>query len=171
MNASDKGEELHFIDNQTLFDQYDPACADYIKDVLKSIPLKFEAIDVVFGDEFIILTPSVNNEWRPDYYRRADGMEYVEQAWPVESLVQPHDQFWRNFILDKKLHRLITVDRFVKQGRHFALVQIFQTENKKAPWSNCNHDWTDSRNVQYVGNSLDHYFHQWVDAWEKDAQQ
>ena len=163
-NASDKSENLHFIDSQAAFEQYEPACADYIKDVLKSIPLKFDAIDVIFGDEFIILTPSVGSEWRPDYYRRADGAVFVEQAWPLESLVQPHDQLWRNVIVNEKKHRLITVDRFVKNGQHFAIAQIFQAETKKVPLVNCMADYTNKRNIQQVGTSLDGWFHRWVDA-------
>ena len=164
-NASDKSQELHFIDNQSAFDRYDPACADYIKDVLKSIPLKFDAIDVIFGDEFIVLSPSVGNQWRPDYYHLGDGVEYVEQAWPLESLVQPHDQFWRNVIVNEKEHQLITVDRFVKQGKHFAIVQVFQSPSKKAPWSNCMSDFTDKRNIQHTGLTLDHWYRRWVEAW------
>lgn len=159
-NAGNKDEDLHFIDNQTAFDQYDPACADYIKDVLKCIPLKFDAIDAIFGDEFIVLAPSVGSEWRPNYYRRADGAEYVEQAWPVENLVQPHDQIWRNVIVNKKKQQMITVDRFVKNGQHYAIVQLFQGENKKAPWANWTmSDFTDYRNIQHVGTTLDHWFH------------
>ena len=167
VNAGDKSEELHFIDSQALFDQYDPACVDYIKDVLKSIPLKFDAIDLIMGDEFLILTPSVDSEWRPDLYHRSDGVEYVEQAWPVESLIQPHNQIWRNVIVDKKKQRLVTVDRFVLWGKHFAVVQIFQAENKNAPWANCLADFTNDRNIQSVGLVLDHWFHRRVEAWEK----
>jgi len=167
-NAFDKSEGPRFVDSEASFAQYDPALAGYIKDVLKSIPLKIDAIDVIFGDNFIVLTPSVDNQWRPDCYRNPDGATYVEQAWPVSSLVQPHDQVWRNFILNEKGKRLITVDRFVKQGRHFAIVQIYQSENKKIPWSNSIVDVTSKRNIQNVGMNLDHWFNRWVNAWEND---
>lgn len=167
-NASDGTSDLHFIDSQELFDRYDPACAQYIKDILKCVPMKFDAIDAIFCDNFIVLTPAVDNDWRPDQYRLPDGAVYAEQAWPLESFVQPHDQVWRNIIFDKKEHRLVTVDRFVKRGQHFAIVQIFQSANKKAPWTNCLMDFTDSRNIQSVGTNLDYWFNRRVEAWEKD---
>ena len=169
-NANEGSADLHFIDSQDSFDRYDPAYAHYVKKVLKSIPLKFDAIDVIFRDNFIVLTPAVENEWRPDQYRCSDGAVYVEQAWPLESLVQPHDQVWRNFIFNKKEHRLVTVDRFVKGGRHFAIVQIYQHAHKKAPWSNCMADYTDERNIQLVGTTLEHWFDRWVDAWKCEYQ-
>lgn len=168
VNAFDRSEGLRFIDSNAGFACYDKAHADYIKDVLKSIPMKVDAIDVIFGDDFMVLTPAVDNQWRPDLYRSSDGSCRVEQAWPVESAVQPHDQFWRNYIVDSKKSRLITVDRFVKRGRHFAVVQVFQGENKSIPWSNSMADMTSKRNIQHAGINLDQWFNRWVSAWEND---
>ena len=66
VNAFDRSEGLRFIDSNAGFACYDKVHADYIKDVLKSIPMKVDAIDVIFGDDFMVLTPAVDNQWRPD---------------------------------------------------------------------------------------------------------
>ena len=165
-NADD--ESLNLITSEAAFGQYDPACATYLKDALKSIPLKIDSIEVILTDDIIVLTPSIQSEWRPDYFVQSDGSIWVEQAWPVTSLVQPHDQLWRNLIINKKKKQIITVDRFVKQGRHFAVVQIYQSELKKAPWANGTMDFTDSRNIQHMGAVLRDACERLTRAWKKD---
>ena len=163
--------DVNFITTQELFDRYDSDCAQYIKDVLKSIPLKFDSIYAIIADEIIVLSPSVFSNWRPDYYySSSNDATMVEQAWPLKSYVQPHDHYWRNLIVDKKKHQLLTVDRLVKRGRHFAVVRIYQSESKHVPWVNCQmFDWTDVRNMQHVGESLAGTFQRWLDAWKSNS--
>lgn len=161
-------ESLNLITSEAAFGQYEPAKAKYMKDALKSIPLKTDSIEVILTDDIIVLTPSIQAQWRPDYIVQADGSIWVEQAWPVSSLVQPHDQLWRNLIINKKKKQIITVDRFVKQGRHFAVVQIYQSEHRKAPWANGTMDYTDSRNIQHVGSMLRDACDCLTRAWKED---
>lgn len=65
VNAFDRSEGLRMIDSEAGFACYDKALADYIKDVLKSIPMKVDAIDLIFGDNLMVLTPAVDDQWRP----------------------------------------------------------------------------------------------------------
>ena len=168
-NASNRNHELHFITSQAEFEQYDPACVKMVKEVLKSIPLQIDTVDVIVADEFMVLTTNITSQWRPDLYCEQDGKVLVEQAWPVTSLVQPHDQVWRNIIFNKKAHRIVTVDRMIKRGRHYAIVQIFQSNSKNAPWVNWGMmDVTSTSNIQHVGLTLDSWFRKWVTAWETD---
>lgn len=168
MNANNGSKELNFIASQESFNQYDSKCVKMVKNVLKDIPLTIDSIEVIFADQFIVLDINQANLWRPDCYRKADGSEWVEQAWPVSSLKMPDDQMWRNLIFNSKEHRLITVDRFVKQGRHMAIVQIFQSESKNAPWVNWGYDITDKRNIQQVGSNLEWWFQKWANVWQND---
>ena len=65
VNAFDRSDGLRLIDSETGFACYEKAFAEYIKDVLKSITMKVDAIDVIFGDNFMVLTPAVDNQLRP----------------------------------------------------------------------------------------------------------
>lgn len=162
-------EESHFITSQAAFEHYDPARARFVKEVLKAIPMKIDSIEAIIDDDLIVLTPNKWSEWRPDYYCSPDGTTWVEQAWPVSSPVQPHDQMWRNLIINEKKHQILTVDRFVKQGRHFAIVQIYQSKTKKNPLLDGSMvDYTDRRNIQHVGSVLNDSFLQWINAWKND---
>ncbi|MBR5728280.1 MAG: hypothetical protein IKX39_06485 [Muribaculaceae bacterium] len=155
-NASDGGYDLHFITSQAGFNAYDPKCVTYLTDVIKHIPLKIDSIDVIFADQFLILSPSVINAWEPDYVRRADGGILSVQAHPVESLVQPHDQLWRNLVIDKTKRQITVVDRLVKNGRHYAIVYVLQSESKSSPYAiNYQFDITNPRNMQSIGTLLE----------------
>ena len=168
-NASDGSEELHFITSQEAFEQYDPACREFVEEVLKSIPMKIDSIEAIFADDIIVLTPNKWSEWRPDYFCMHDSSTWVEQAWPLGNLVLPHDQLWRNIIINKKKHQILTVDRFVKNGQHFAIVQIYQSKNKKVPWTNCyTVDFTNPRNIQHVGGVLNYEILRIINAWLED---
>ena len=148
--------DLNFITRQTGFNAYNPKCAKYVADVVKRIPLKIDSINVIVADEFLILSPNVVNAWEPDYVRRADGAVLTVQALPVESLVQPHDQLWRNLIINKKKRQIIVVDRLVSNGKHYAIVYILQSECKSSPFvRNTLYDITDPRNIQSIGTHLD----------------
>ena len=155
-NASDGGYDLHFITSLAGFNAYDPKCVSYLTDVIKHIPLKIDSINVIFADQFLILSPSVINAWEPDYVRRADGAILTVQAHPVESLVQPHDQLWRNLVIDKAKRQIIVVDRLVKNGRHYAIVYVLQSESKSSPYAiNYQFDITSPRNMQSIGTQLE----------------
>lgn len=155
-NASDGSYDLHFITNQAGFNAYEPKYASYLTDVIKRIPLKIDSIDVIFADQFLILSPSVINAWEPDYVRRADGAIMTVQGYPLESLVQPHDQLWRNLVIDKAKRQIIVVDRLVKNGRHYAIVYVLQSESKSSPYSiGYQYDITDPRNMQSIGTALE----------------
>lgn len=167
-NASDGSYDLHFITSQAGFDAYNPRCVSYLTDVIKQIPLKIDSIDVIFADQFLILSPSVINPWEPDYVRRADRGVLTVQAHPVESLVQPHDQLWRNLVIDKAKRQITVVDRLVKNGRHYAIVYVLQSECKSSPYSiNYQYDITNPRNMQSIGTALEALMKTSVNAFLK----
>ena len=169
-NASDGNYDLHFITSQAEFDAYEPRCAKYLTDVIRHIPLNVDSIAVILADEFLILSPAVNNAWEPDYIRRADGAVLTVQANPVESLVQPHDELWRNLIFNKRQHQITVVDRLVKNGKHYAIVYVLQSECKSSPFTrNIQYDINNPRNIQSVGTQLEALMDISVNALESQA--
>lgn len=167
-NASDGSYDLHFVTSQEGFNAYDSKCTGYLTDVIKHIPLKIDSIDVIFADQFLILSPNVINAWEPDYVRRADGGILTVQAHPVESLVQPHDQLWRNLVVNKAKRQITVVDRLVKNGRHYAIVYVLQSESKSSPYAiNYQFDITDPRNMQSIGTQLEALMKTSVNAFLK----
>ena len=167
-NASDGSYDLHFVTSQEGFNADDSKCTGYLTDVIKHIPLKMDSIDVIFADQFLILSPNVINAWEPDYVRRADGGILTVQAHPVESLVQPHDQLWRNLVVNKAKRQITVVDRLVKNGRHYAIVYVLQSESKSSPYAiNYQFDITDPRNMQSIGTQLEALMKTSVNAFLK----
>ena len=155
-NASNGDYDLHFITDQLAFKDYDSKCAKYLVDVIRHIPLVVDSIDVIFADEYLILTTNVINSWMPDYVRRADGSILTVQAIPIESLVQPHDELWRNLIINKQKHQIIVVDRLIKNGHPYAIIYVLQSECKSSPYSrNIQYDITNPQNIQSVGTYLE----------------
>jgi len=157
INASNGEYDLNFITSQADFDRYDPTCAKYIKDVLKSIPMNIESIDLILADRYLILTPSIQNHWLPDYVRRGDGAQLVTQANPVESDVQAHDELWRNYVINEKMNQIVVVDRIVKNGKHLAIAYIMQSEKHGLPFHLTTHyDILDKHNIQAVGTYMEY---------------
>ena len=155
-NAGNGGYDLNFITSQAQFNAYDTKIARYITDAVKQIPLKINSINIVLADQFLILTTNPSNTWEPDYVRRADGSVLTVQANPLASLVQPHDELWRNLIIRQNKHQIIVVDRLIKNGTHYALVYILQSDSKSSPYSRVfQFDITNPRNLQSTGTLID----------------
>ena len=154
-NMSDGEYDLHFITDNEQFQAYDPYCRDYIASALSKIPLTIDSLQLVLADQFIVFTPNLYSRWMPDFVRRPDGVELVVEANPRDEAVQPHDEIWRNFIFDNKRHRILVVDRLVKNGKHLGIVYILQGEDKHVPFSgNFHYDITARRNIQPVGEHM-----------------
>lgn len=155
-NASDGSYDVNFITSQTGFNAYDTKCAQYLSDVIRHIPLKVNSIDVILADEYLILSTAVDNSWEPDYVRRADGVVLTVEANPVESLVQPHDEMWRNLIVNKPKRQIIVVDRLIKNGKHYAIVYVLQSDGKSSTYTrNIHYDISNPRNIQSIGTLLE----------------
>lgn len=166
-NAGNGNYDLNFITCEAEFNAYEPKLAKYLADVVKQIPLKVDSIDVIFADEFLILTTSGVNRWEPDYVRRSDGVVMTVQANPVKNLVQPADELWRNLIINKSKRQILVVDRLVKNNRHYAIVYVLQSESKSSPFSTSyQYDITNTRNMQTVGTQLDVLMKTSADALE-----
>lgn len=165
-NMSDGDYNLHFIASDETFARYSPECRKFVTDVLKKIPLQFESVELMLADQFMVLTPAVANAWMPDMVLQADGASYVVEANPVAGSVQPHDQLWRNVITDKRSKRITVVDRFVKDGHHYAIVYVLQSQTSKLPFVTAAHfDVTNPCNVQAVGTWLESLMGVSHEAW------
>ncbi len=113
----------------------------------------------------MILSTNAIKPWKPGYVRRADGAIVTVQAFPVESLVQPKDELWRNLIINKSKHQIIVVDRLIKNGKHYAIVYVLQSESKSSPMArNIQYDITSLHNVQATGTMLEALMKTSVDA-------
>lgn len=155
-NAGDGGYDLNFVTSKVEFDVYKPKLSNYLIDVINRIPLKIDSIDVIFTDDFMILSINPVSAWMPDYVHQADGAFLTVEAMPLESLVQPEGDLWRNLITDKSKHQIIIVDRFVKKGKHYAFVYILQSDSKRSPYMrNIHYDIINPRNAQSVGTMLE----------------
>ena len=165
-NAFDGLYDLHFITTQAEFERYDPACARYMSDIVKSLPLSIDSINVALAEQFLIVTPSVVNHWKPDLIRRTDGTQFVAKTIPRDSNVQPHDELWRNLVFNDRKGQLIVVDRLIKDGHHYAIVYVLQSTNKHLPMAiTYNYDVLDRHNTQHIGAALDHLIDISVAAW------
>lgn len=164
-NASNGEYDLHFITSQEGFNAYDPKCARYLADVVKHIPMKIDSTQVILADQYLILSTNATRAWEPDYVRRADGAILTVEANPVENLVQPQDELWRNLIVNKPKHQIIVVDRIIKNNKHYAIVYVLQSESKSSPLSrNIQYDITSARNIQSTGTMLEALMHKSIEA-------
>ena len=165
-NASNGDYELNYIASDTAFANYDARCAAYMKDVLASIPLTIECINVMVADQYMILTTGRDN-WKPDIVRRADAAVLNTQANPLQSLVQPAGEIWRNLIFNDRRKQIVVVDRLVKGDKHYAIVYVIQSEKKGLPFAiTTSYDIFDRHNVQSLGDYLNHLLNISIKALE-----
>lgn len=58
-------------------------------------------------------------------------------------------------LLDTKRHRIVAIDRLVKNGHHYAIVYVLQSEHKSSPYTRCfSYDIIDRHHIQAVGTNL-----------------
>ncbi len=169
-NAGNGSYDLNFISTANSWARYNPQLAAYITDILKTIPIPIDSVELIMADRFIILSTGITAQWSPDYVRRADGAWFVVQANPVESLVQPHDELWRNLLFNNRKRQITVIDRIIKDGHHLAIIYILQSEHKNSHLANCFHyDIIDPRNVQVVGTYLESLLSISVKAQQSNA--
>ncbi|MBR5101637.1 MAG: hypothetical protein IK092_00755 [Muribaculaceae bacterium] len=169
-NLSDGDYDLHFITTQADFDNYNTECAKYIKDVVKSIPFTIDSIQLIFADQYLVMSSSMFNQCKPDYVRRADGSWMVVEANPVKSDVQPHNELWRNLIFSNSKHRIVVVDRIIKNGKHYAIAYVLQSEKKGVPCATgFQYDILNRQNIQSIGTYLEYLLGISVDAMKSTA--
>lgn len=155
-NMSDGDYDLHFVCGESDFKSYPPVCSRYIIDVMRNIPLKTDSVELILADRFMVLSLNADNRWRPDYTRLPDGSWLAVEANPVTSVIQPHDELWRNVVFSNGKKRIVVVDRMVYGGHHYAIVYVMQSEKKGLPFANVIHyDVTNRQNIQMVGSYMD----------------
>lgn len=164
-NASNGDYDLNFIVSKQEFDSYNPAWTKYLKDIVKSIPLKVNAVEFIMADQFLALSIDKISNLAPDYVRRADGAWFVAQANLIENTVQPADEIWRNLLFDKGKRQILVVDRIIRNGKNYAIVYVMQSEKKGIPFATPFHyDILDPHNMQSVGVHLEYLLTISIDA-------
>lgn len=154
-NMSNGEYDLHFITNEEQFQAYDRYCRNYIASAIGKIPVKIDSLELVLADQFVVFSSNLLSAWMPDYVRQSDGTEFVTEANPLATVIQPNNEIWRNFIFDNKLHRILVVDRLVKNEKQLGIIYIMQGEDKHVPFSGSFHyDITSRRNIQPVGEHM-----------------
>ena len=154
-NLSNGEYALNFIVNDAQFQAYDSNCKTFIASAINKIPLDIDSVELVLADQYVVFLPASSIEWVPDFVRQADGSELVVEAQPLNDAKQPEDEIWRNVIADNKQHRILVVDRLVKNGTPLGIIYIIQGDNKKLPFSSTFHyDVTAPRNIQPVGEHM-----------------
>ena len=155
-NARNGQYDLNFITDDASFDNYDMVCRNYVATMLRQLPMPIDSLDFILADRYVVARTGVLTQWVPHMICNADGARLVAQAHPRSTAVQPHDELWRNFVFDKKMHRIAIVDRFVKNGRHMAIIYILQGNNRKVPFAGmCDFDIFDRCNTQAVGSMME----------------
>lgn len=154
-NLSNGEYALNFIVNDAQFQAYDSNCKKYIASAIDKLPFNVDSLELVLADQYVVFVPVASTKWMPDFVRQADGSELVVEAQPRRYAKQPEDEMWRNVITDNKQHRILVVDRIVKNGTPLGIMYIIQGDNKKLPFSNTFHyDVTSPRNIQPVGEHM-----------------
>ena len=164
-NASNGDYDLNFVVSKEEFDSYSPVFAKYLKDIVKSIPLKTDSIEFILADQFMMLSTGAVNDLLPDYVRRADGMWIVVQANALSSTVQADNELWRNLVIDDSKRQIIVLDRIIRNGHHYVIVYVLQSEKKGVPNNSTFHyNIVDKHNMQSVGIYLEYLLGISVDA-------
>lgn len=154
-NLSNGEYDLNFIVNDAQFQAYDSNCKTFIASAINKLPLKVDSVELVLADQYVVFIPAFDIKWMPDFVRQADGSELVVEAQPRNEAKQSKDEIWRNVITDKKQHRILVVDRLVKNGLPLGIMYIIQGDNKRLPFSSTFHyDVTSPRNIQPVGEHM-----------------
>lgn len=154
-NLSNGEYALNYIVNDAQFQAYDSNCKKYIASAIHKLPFNVDSLELVLADQYVVFVSAASTKWMPDYVRQADGSELVVEAQPRRYAKQPEDEIWRNVITDNKQHRILVVDRIVKNGTPLGIMYIIQGANKKLPFSNTFHyDVTSPRNIQPVGEHM-----------------
>ena len=155
-NSSNGEYELNFITDAPGYDLYDTFCRNYIATMLGKLPMQLDSIHFILADRYVVAEPSVLTRWMPDLIRLDDGTVLVAQGIRPASDIQPHNELWRNVIFDKTMKRIAVVDRFIKNGKHLAIIYILQNENKRVPFAGTfQFDIFDPDNIQPVGLAME----------------
>lgn len=166
-NSGNGEYDLTFITDAKKFSLYDRACQDYMTSMLKQIPIVIDSIDFFLADRYAVVHYNALTRLKPDMVIQSDSATLVWQANPRESIVQPHDELWRNFVIDKKQSRIAVVDRMVKNGQHLAIIYIMQNARKKLPFAGTMHyDIFDIHNTQATGTAMEWLLGISMKAWK-----
>jgi tetratricopeptide (TPR) repeat protein len=94
----------------------------------------------------------------PDAFIGQDGALNVYNNFLIEKPTrQAEDMVWRNVVVSKKNRRIISIDRYLNEGRTKGFVYVLQSETKQFPTLGLYHwDVSDSHNIEMPGGTLEH---------------
>lgn len=128
------------------------------KDVVRDVDFSIDSLRPM-GKYWATFTNSDITSYQPDYVMYKDGSVNVERMlYPEPPRRQAEDKLWRNLFFNNRHHRLVCVDRMIRQGRTQGVVYVMQSESKKYPSFGTYHwDVTDRRNFYSLAWVLDDY--------------
>lgn len=128
------------------------------KDVVRDVDFSIDSLRPM-GKNWATFTNSDITSYQPDYVMSKDGSVNVERMlYPEPPRRQAEDKLWRNLFFNNRHHRLVCVDRMIRQGRAQGVVYVMQSKSKKYPSFGTYHwDVTDRRNFYSLAWVLDDY--------------
>ncbi|MCR5077598.1 MAG: tetratricopeptide repeat protein [Prevotella sp.] len=132
----------------------------FINSIRKDVPFQMEGLRQV--DKACYAFEGKQISTPPDCEISEDGNVQVTRTslWPVPAR-QPEKDVWRNLYFNTRQHRIVCVDRVLKDGRTRGLVYVLQTESAKWGKNGTYHwDVTDRRNMLSAARILDDYIQQ-----------
>ena len=128
------------------------------KDVVRDVDFPIDSFRPM-GRYWATFTNSDITSYQPDYVMSKDGSVNVERMlYPEPPRRQAEDKLWRNLFFNNRHHRLVCVDRMIRQGRTQGVVYVMQSESKRYPSFGTYHwDVTDRRNFYSLAWVLDDY--------------
>ena len=91
----------------------------------------------------------------PDYEVDDEGAQMIHRTTFSSSsnAPQPPQYIWRNIVIERKMCRVLCIDRLLKDGKTFGYVYVLQGETKTIP-NGCHWDVTDPRHLLMVAPIL-----------------
>lgn len=126
--------------------------------VRKELPFRMDSLYLIEGTD-VATFKFANQEYvsmQPDGVISPDGSFKVYKTFILEPPTrQKEGEIWRNIVVSKKNHRVICIDRYLKEGRTQGFVYVLQSESEKFPTYGRYHwDVSDIHNIEMVGTNL-----------------
>ena len=128
----------------------------FAQDVQSDIPFKVSAMNSVPNHDGVYAFRCENKvDLLPDYEVDAEGavMVYRTTFAPAHDK-QPANVIWRNIVINRKVKRVLCIDRFVKDGKTFGYVYFMQAETKQYS-DGCHWDVSDHRLMLNVAGAIE----------------
>ena len=125
-------------------------------EIRRDIPFQLDSLKSINNDYWSFVSNSIITV-EPDYEIRDEGSLSVYHTFFDEpKQVQQSNIVWRNLFVNKRKHRIICVDRVLKDDKTKGIIYVLQSRNKSYP--SCGHynwDVTRLEHLELVGSILE----------------